>query len=216
MNRKRIVLPLMLIFITTSVIGQVDFGVIAGPQMTSAKYTVKSTKQETESKFGFILGGTMRAQFEGNLFFAPAAFYSLKGYKAKLTIPSYPPDSGAVDNNVTVHTFEIAPMLQYNFSNGPDHFFIKAGPSIDVQISGKEKFNTVLGATVDRKMKFSYGDYGHFGANIILQAGYESSAGYLFAVQYTHGVGSIVNTDNGPSVSHRAIGITIGKYFKKD
>jgi Outer membrane protein beta-barrel domain len=216
MNSKRILSLLSVIITSAPLMAQVDFGVIAGPQMTSAKYTIRSTKQETEGKFGFILGGTMRAQFEGRLYFAPAVFYSMKGYKVALTVPSYPPDSGAVDNDVTLHTFEIAPMLQYNFSEGPGHFFIKAGPSIDIQISGKEKFNTVLGATVDRKMKFSYGDYGHFGANLILQAGYESSAGYLFAVQYTHGVGSIVNTDNGPTVSHRVIGITIGKYFKKD
>jgi hypothetical protein len=213
---KKLYLLFVLFLVVLTGNGQVEFGVIAGPQMSSAKYNIRGTKQETEMKYGFLLGGTMRTQFEGKLFFTPAVFYSMKGYKVTLTRSSFPPDSAAIDNDVTLHTFELAPMLQYNFSDNAGHFFLKAGPSIDVQISGKEKFNRSAGGPVSRSMKFSFGDYGHFGANLILQFGYETSSGLYFAAQYTHGVGSIVNTDNGPTVLHRAFGITIGKYFKRD
>ena len=85
-----------------------------------------------------------RMQFEGKLYFAPAVFYSMKGYKVTLTRPSFPPDTLATDNEATVHTFEFAPMLQYNFSEAEGHFFIKAGPSIGLQLFGKEKFNKSL------------------------------------------------------------------------
>ncbi len=200
---------------------QAEFGILAGPQITFAHYTTPEinlgkTKQETKMKTGFQAGGTMRMQFENKLYFAPAVFYSMKGYKATFTRPSFPPDSAAADNDVTLHTFELAPLFQYNFSNEPGHFFIKAGPSIDVQLFGKEKFNKVNGGgSVSRNMKFSYGDYGHFGANLLLHVGYETENGLIIFAHYTHGIGSIVNTDNGPRIFHRAAGISVGKYFNR-
>lgn len=199
---------------------QPEFGVILGGQATRASYTTPEinlgkTKQDTRMKFGFQAGGTARMQFEGKLYFSPAVFYSMKGYKASFTRPSFPPDSFAVDNDVTLHTFEIAPLFQYNFSEADNHFFIKAGPSIDVQLFGKEKFNRSTGGSVNRNMKFSYSDYGRFGANLLLHLGYETSNGLIIFGHYTHGIGSIVNTDNGPRIFHRAMGISIGKYFNR-
>lgn len=197
---------------------QPEFGVIAGAQTTWAAYSTPEinlgkTKQKTDMKYGFQAGAIAKMQFEGKLYFAPQVFYSMKGYKVTLTRPSLPPDSLAVDNDVTLHTFELAPLLQYNFSEADGHFFIKAGPSIDVQLFGKEKFNLSTGGSVNRNMKFSYGDYGRFGANLLLHLGYETSSGLIIYAHYTHGVGSIVNTENGATVKHRAAGISIGKFF---
>lgn len=199
---------------------QADFGFFAGPQITFAHYTTPEinlgkTKQETKMKIGFQAGGTWRVQFEKRFYFSPAVFYSMKGYKVTFTRPSLPPDSAALDNDATLHTFEIAPMVQYNFSDEPGHFFIKAGPSIDVQLFGKEKFNKTGGTAVSRNMKFSYSDYGHFGANFLLHLGYETESGLIIFAHYTHGIGSIVNTDNGPRIFHRAAGISVGKYFNR-
>jgi hypothetical protein len=155
----------------------------------------------------------MKALFEGRLYFAPAVFYSLKGYKVTFSRYAYPPDPNAQDNNTTLHTFEIAPMLQYDFSDQPGHLFIKAGPSIDFQIAGKEKFNLLSGGSVDRSMKFSFGDYGRFGTSAIAQFGYETGSGFILFAQYTHGLGSINNFDEGPKIRHRVWGISLGKYF---
>ncbi|HRG81540.1 MAG TPA: porin family protein [Chitinophagaceae bacterium] len=199
---------------------QTEFGVFAGGQTTWASYSTPeinlgSTKQDTKMKYGFQAGAMAKMQFEGKLYFAPAVFYSMKGYKVNFTRPSFPPDSLATDNDVTVHTFEFAPMLQYNFGEAEGHFFIKAGPSIDLQLFGKEKFNKSSGPAVSRNMKFSYGDYGRFGANLLLHLGYETSSGLIIYAHYTHGVATIVNTDNGPTVRHRALGLTIGKFFNR-
>lgn len=215
---KRISLLFLFFVSVLAAQAQPEFGVIAGGQTTWAGYSTPEinlgkTKQKTDMKFGFQAGATARMQFEGKLYFAPAVFYSMKGYKVTLTRPSLPPDSFAVDNDVTLHTFELAPLLQYNFSEDEDHFFIKAGPSIDVQLFGKEKFNRSNGDPVNRNMKFSYGDYGRFGANLLLHVGYETSSGLIIFAHYTHGVGSIVNTENGARVVHRAAGISVGKYF---
>lgn len=217
---KKIGSLLICVCLTNAVFSQFEFGVFAGGQVTTASYhtpeiNLGRTKQETDMKFGFQLGGTAKMQFEGRLFFAPAAFYSMKGYKVTLTRPSLPPDSAAIDNDVTLHTFELAPLLQYNFSDDPGHFFIKAGPSFDVQMFGKEKFNKAGGGTVSRNMKFGFGDYGYLGANLLLHVGYETSSGLIIFAHYTHGIGNIVNTDNGARIVHRAAGISIGKYFNR-
>jgi hypothetical protein len=195
--------------------GPAQFGIFAGPQMTASKYTLFGKKQPNTYKYGFHAGVGWKIPFENNLYFSPAAFYSLKGYKVKLNQRAFPPDPNAVDNNTTLHTFELAFLLQCNFGKQPNHFFIKGGPSLDFQLFGKEKFNLVNNTTVDRNMRFTFGDYGRYAASMLLYLGYETTSGFVISGQYTHGMGSINNADNGPRIRHRAFGLSVGKYFTK-
>ncbi len=210
---KIFILSVITLSLTSSASSQSEFGIFAGPQMMSARYDIGGTKQKTEYKYGFQLGGMMKVPFDGNLYFAPAVFYSMKGYKVTYSKFVYPPDPAAIDNDVTLHNFEIAALLQYDFSNAPGHFFIKAEPSIETQLFGKEKFNKINGEQVSRNMKFSFADYGRFGASLLGHFGYETESGLTIFAHYTFGVGNISNTDGGPSIRHRAFGISIGKFF---
>jgi len=194
---------------------QIQLNVFAGPQGTSARYVIRDKVESTNMKFGFQAGAGLKMQWEGRLYFTPQAFYSLKGFKVTLDRTSNPPDELATDNDITLHTFELAALLQYDLSSNPSHFFLRLGPTIDFQITGKEKFNRSTGGPVDRNMKFGYADYGHYGANILIHAGYESSGGLLIYGQYGLGIGSIVNTDNGPIITHRTAGITLGYYLNR-
>jgi len=211
---KQIIISALLIVTFNLSYAQVKVGIFGGPQITSAKYTVKGKKQDNTTKYGFQIGTTLKVPFENKLYFSPAAFYSLKGYKVKFNEASYPPDSLAIDNSTSIHTFELAALLQYDFSSKPSHFFVRFGPSLDFQLSGKEKFNRKTNTTIDRKMIFSFTKYGRYGANILLHFGYETN-GLLISGQYTHGIGSINNADFGPRIWHRAYGISIGKYLGK-
>ena len=212
---KKSISLLFFCFLSIVSFSQVQWTVFAGPQATSAHYMIKDKKQSTEMKYGFQLGAGLNVQLENRIYFAPQIFYSLKGFKVKLGVPSFPPDLLAIDNNVTMHSFEIAALIQYNFSSDASHFFLRLGPAIDIQLSGKEKFNKSIGEPVSRKMKFSYGDYGRFGANIYVHAGYEMASGLIIYAQYGFGVGSIVNADEGPVVTHRMAGITLGYNLKR-
>ena len=205
------------LFAISTIVGsaQVEVGIFAGPQITSSKYTIYSKKQSNTNKYGFQLGTSLKVPFENKLYFSPAAFYSLKGYKVKLNQPSYPPDSFAIDNNTTIHTFELAALLQYDFTGLPNHFFVKLGPSLDFQLYGKEKFNRSGNSIVDQKMVFSFEKYGRYAANILLQLGYETKGGLLVFGQYTHGIGSMNNADGGPRILHRVWCISIGKYLNR-
>jgi hypothetical protein len=204
------------IFLSLLSHSQFEFGFFAGPQATGARYTILNQKQKNEMKYGFQAGIGLKVPFEKNLFFAPAAFYSLKGYKVTFTQFVYPPDTNAIDNNTTIHSFELAALLQYDLSSNPGHVFIKAGPSLDFHLFGKETYNLKAGGAVSRNMPFSAdGDYGHFSANMLLQIGYETGNGFMFFAQYTHGMASTNNSDGGPKIRHRAYGISIGKYLNR-
>lgn len=211
--KKTILLSLVMGLTCICYSQQPKFAVFAGPQTSSANYKISGVKQPTEYKFGFQAGVCMKVPFETSLYFSPAVFYSLKGYKVKFNLPSYPPDPLATDNNTSIHSFELAFLLQYDIGNQPGHFFIKAGPSLDFQLKGKEKFNLTNGSFVDQNMIYSFGEYGHYSANLLLQFGFETSNGFIISGQYSHGLANINNADNGPQIKHRVYGISIGKYF---
>ena len=210
---KRLQLVMAILLVATAVKGQTSFGIFGGPQSTSARYTIDNTVQKTNYKYGYQGGVFWDVTLEGNIHFAPYLFYSLKGYKVTYNKPAYPPDVTATDNNVRLHTFEILPMLQINFSKKPDHFFIKLGPSMDIQLYGTEKFHLLNGNEVNRSMHFGNADYGRFGASLIAHLGFETRSGYIFFVHYSYGIGSINNNDGGPKIYHRVLGFSIGKYI---
>jgi hypothetical protein len=62
-------------------------------------------------------------------------------------------------------------------------------------------------------MPFGFDKYGHYGANLLLQFGYETKNGFSVSALYGHGIGSINNADYGPAIRHRAFGLSIGKYL---
>lgn len=204
-----------ILVLSLSLVAQNQVGIFAGPQATTADYKVGTATQSTTMKYGFQAGVLMKVPFENKLFFAPAVFYSLKGYKVKLNGYAYPPDVNAVDNNTTMHSVELAALLQVDLGNKPSHFFIKGGPTLDFLLFGKEKFNLKSGGSVSRNMKWGPGEYGHYAANAILQLGYESNSGFLVFAQYSYGLTTINNADGGPRIGNRIYGISIGKYLKR-
>ena len=212
-SRKFLLLSIILtkgIFTTA----QTRFSFFAGPQATTVHYVVRGSEQSTDFKFGFQAGAGAKIEFDNRLYFSPAIYYSLKGYKVVLKQGAYPPGLLAINNNTTVHTLETAFLLQYDFSSRPSHFFFKGGPSLDFQLAGREKFDLGDGSQINRKMKYGFADYGHYAASAIVQVGYETASNYIFYVHYAHGLTNLNNADEGPSVFYRVLGISIGKYFK--
>lgn len=208
------IIPLLLFigFVITCDAQKPRFNIFAGPQMSTARYSITDVEQSTEYKTGFQAGFGMKIPFETNLFFSPAVFYSLKGYKVKFNRYADPPDLTAIDNNTTIRTFELAFLLQYDLGKKPSHFFIKAGPSFDLQLKGKEEFNLMDGSHVNRSMVYDFGKYGRYCGNLLLQLGFETK-GFMIFGQYSHGVANLNNADEGPKINYRVYGISLGTYF---
>ena len=203
-----------IVFLSFSAYSQHQFGLFAGPQITDVRYMIEGQKQETNIKYGVNLGAVAKFHVEHKLFFAPSVTYNLRGYDVKLSKPSIIPDPTATDNNTSFHTLELAFPLQHDFSFDQNHWFFSLGPSLDIALLGKEKYNTPTGY-VERNMKFSFGDYGHYMFYAIAQLGFESKSGVFMYAHYNYSLTSMNNVDNGPKIGNRAAGITIGKYFGK-
>lgn len=183
----------------------------AGPQATGARYTIKNAKQEITPRFGAMGGIGLKVPFENRLTFFPAIYYSMKGYDVQLDRPAFPPSELALDNRTRIHTVEIAPLLQYDLLRGTSYPFIRLGPSVDYAISGRERFNTVRGQTIERPMVFSFGDYGYFTAAVNAHLGWQWSGGTSVFLHYSRGAGSLNNADGGPQIRHRVLGLSVGR-----
>jgi len=209
---KRIVSALTLL-LSLNAASQNRVAIFAGPQASTANYSIQNQKQDTKMKYGFNAGVAMKVPFDGFLYFAPAAFYSMKGYDVTYNLYNSLPDINATDNSTRFHSFEIAALLQFDLSPNPNHIFIKAGPSLDFMISATEKFNLISGGSVSRTMKFGPGEYGRYSANLLAQLGYETANGFLIFAQFTHSPANLSNRDGGPSIKHKVFGLSVGKYF---
>ncbi len=213
---SKILLILLLSCCSSLCFSQINsFGVFAGPQTTTASYKVRDIKQETENKYGLQAGVTWKIPFENKLYFAPAFYYTMKGYKVALKDSAYPPGADAISNDVTVHAIEIAPLFNIDLSPDPGHFFIKFGPAIDVIFKGREKVGLKTGNTVNRDMKFTFGDYGRITSAAIVHFGYQHENGFFIFGHYAHGLGSMNNADFGPAIRHRVAGVSLAKYLRR-
>src|SRR5215211_2667265 len=176
---SRLFISLAFIAMSFNSRAQVQFAYYVGAQGTSALYKVKDIKQPTEYKSGYMGGVAAKVEFDNQLYFFPTVFYSLKGYKVTFNMPSVPPSELAINNDVTVHAIEFAPLLQYDFNRKLSHLFVRFGPSVDAIFSGHEKFDardSVGGKTetIERPMKFAFSEYGRFTTQANLHFGYET------------------------------------------
>jgi hypothetical protein len=206
---------IIILCLSLSLKSQMRYGVFAGPQVTDVRYMLNDVKQESAVKFGMNAGFQFKIPFENRLYFSPSVMYNLRGYDVKFDSPSFPPDSSAIDNVTSMHTLELAFLLQHDFTLKPGHFFFRIGPSLDFVLTGNEKFNSKSGITTERKMIFGFAEYGHYLASAIFQLGYESKSGVYFYGHYNYGLVSLNNFDGGPGIFNRAAGISVGKYFRR-
>lgn len=162
-------------------------------------------------------GVAVKVEFDNQLYFYPAIYYSLKGYKVTLNNPAFPPSELAKSADITVHTIEAAPLFHIDFNKKISHFFVRFGPSVDYAFHGRESIDTVsvsgTRATVYRPMVFAFTEYGRFTAQANLHFGYETGKGLMLFAFYERGFGSMNNHDGGPKIFHRILGISAGWLF---
>ncbi len=209
---KRLIL-LPVLFVSLHIAAQVKIAAFGGVLYTTADYRINNVKQDVTNKYGFMLGASAKVPLEGILYFSPSAQYTLKGFKAGFDRISRIPDSAAVANTITLHTLELAPLFQFDFSKKPSHFYFKTGPYLDIYLVAKEKFTTTSGTQVSRNMPFSFTEYGRFGGGLQLMLGYETRNNFFLQGLFNYGLGSMVNSDYGPTIRNRSFGLLFGKFL---
>jgi hypothetical protein len=202
----------ILLFITISCFNKVNaqLTIFGGPQQNTAKYTILDKEQETETKFGYMAGIGLKKWVEGPFYFSPMLYYSLKGYKVTYNASAFPPHPDALNNDVTLHTIELAPLFQLNMSSQPSYMFARLGPSFAFNIAGTETFDTTGNKPTTKDMVFSFGDYSHATIAVNAHLGYQHKGGLTIFAHYTHARTSLNNADHGPVIYHRSLGLSLG------
>lgn len=199
----------LLFFCFFSFASQAQVSLFAGPQLTTAKYHIRNAKQEQELKPGFMAGIRLTTQVEGPLYFAPSLYFSQKGYKVSFNQSAVLPDSAARNNNTTIQTLALAPLLQFNLSRLKNHFFIRFGPAVEINLSGHETFDSAAGKTVSRQMVFGSLGYSPATAYANVHFGYAHKSGLSVFAHYEHGLSNFNNADFGPMILHRVLGVSV-------
>ena len=167
MKKMKFVLMSICIVVSLSAQCQHQEGFFIGPQATTAHYLCNDIKQDTKQKYGFQAGYGLILPVEPGISFAPSLFYSMKGYKVTFNQFLFPPDSLATDNDTRIHCVELAALLQFDLGKEAAHWFGRFGPSFDIQLFGHEQYNRMVGGMVSQKMRYSFGDYGHYSFNVL-------------------------------------------------
>lgn len=213
---KKCILLAMPLFLGISALCQTQLGFFAGAQRTWFRYTVADEKQETQPKNAVQGGIILKIPFENQLYFSPSLYYSGKGYQVTLKNPSVLPDEHAVSNNVQVSLIELAPLLQVDFSPKPSHWFVRFGPAFGAAFSGKEHVVFDDSKEEKRAMKFANTDYCRYSASANLNIGFEAKSGFFIYSHYSHGLGSMNNSDGGPVIKHRILGLSLGMFLQRN
>lgn len=206
----------LMLLVSSWSVSNAQLRIFAGPQLTTAKYTIRNTKQDTEHKQGFMAGIGLTNQVEGPLYFAPSLYFSQKGYKVTYNQPSEPPHEDARNNDVTVRSIALTPLLQLNLSKAESHLFFRFGPGFEIGLSGNENFDSAGIKTINRSVTFSSLAYSPATAFFNVQLGYELRNGLSLLAHYEHGLSSLNNRDRGPMILQRIVGLQVGWRFRKD
>ena len=103
---KRIVSALTLLLSITAA-SQNQVAIFAGPQASTANYSILNQKQDTKMKYGFNAGVAMKVPFDGFLYFAPEYLESMEGYDVSYNLYNSLLNISATDNTKALHIFEI-------------------------------------------------------------------------------------------------------------
>lgn len=205
---------LVILFLPAVSFAQTKFGIFGGPQTTDVNYVINGETQVTEQKDGYQAGISLKLPLEKFLYFAPALYYSKKGYKVVFSQPSNPPNIEAINNNTEIHSVDLALLVNIDFSKSRSHIFLKFGPSVEYIVSGKEQFDLRNGGSIEKEMTRSFiGDYSPITASGIAHLGYQAKFGLFIFGHYGYGIGNLSNERSGPKIHYRVAGVSLGNEF---
>ena len=183
---------------------QSSFGITAGATFASYKISSGSYSVTSKTKTGFTLGITSSVPMGKSFSFQPALNYVQKGGKIK---------EGDFSGKSTFNYLELPLNFVYTAHATKGAFFVGAGPSLSMGLSGKDESN---GESTD--IKFGSGendDLKAFEAGINVLTGYQFKGGFLVVANYNAGLSNVaVTTEGDDSKAHnRYFGIRLGYMF---
>lgn len=206
---KKILLSVAALMIAGITFGQAKFGIVAGPNFSSAttKNTVGNSGKETGDLIvGLRAGVTADLPLADEFFIGTGLLYSGRGNKD--------------NDNFKTHLSYLQIPINFLFKPEVGNGFLNlgAGPYVAYGVGGKHKgtlgslsaewkaFDDASNA-IDRKLK-------RFDAGLGIVAGYEMKAGLYLGINADLGlVNAFDNTDNDRSWKNTSFGVSVGYKF---
>lgn len=180
--------PLALLILTIAnqmAIGQkTRMGINAGATLANMYSNVDGEKDNGDSKIGFTIGIFTDIPLGTHVSFQPGLNFTQKGTKDK---------ANDIEVIMKLAYLELPLNFLYNSNSSGGNFFIGAGPSIGLGISGKTTVN-FQGEKESEKVNFGNSDSDDLkrldlGADFI--AGYCAKGGFRVALNYNHGLSNL-------------------------
>jgi hypothetical protein len=188
-------------------LGKIYYGVRGSYSYVLAPYTIA----KTEGTHGGDAGVMMKIPFDNRLFFTPQVDFNYRGMKAKTLVANE-------FSKITELQFRVMPLVQIEFTH-PDKkentVFLSTGPSLGFGLLGQQVKQNQNGDPVKRDLHYGFTRYGRYDAQWHLGLGYETTNGLRLLLNYSHGLGNMINTDGAGNLRYRTISAGIGYWFGK-
>lgn len=186
-------------------LGKIEYGIKVGYSHVFSKFSAAKTNGFS----GGYAGVMMKIPFDNRLFFTPQIDFNYRGMKTN----ALPLNSYSKLNEVQ---FRLMPVVQIDFkhpSKNENTMFVMTGPSLGFGLTGKQTKQDGAGVPANAKLKYGYQHYGMYDASWHAGLGYETTGGLRLLVDYTYGLGNMINTDDAPSLRYHTFSAGIGYWF---
>lgn len=180
-------------------------GFTAGATLSSYKIKAESVSVTSKSKPGITIGVTTDIPLgqSGSLMTGLNCVQKGGTFKAE-----------GMKDKLTFNYLEVPVNFVYNAKLTNGKFFIGGGPSLNVGIKGKDKWEAD-GTSGSDKVKFGKDkDFRRLEGALNIVSGYVAKSGLMLSVNYNHGITNSIDAgDEGGKFYNRYFGLRIGHLF---
>lgn len=206
---KKLLLVAMVLISINTWAQKIRVGFTTGVAIANYKAKVDGNNESANARAGFTAGVVLDVPVGKHFSFQPAMNFVQKGIKDKATY-----FGTTAKYTLNVNSLEMPLNFLYNSRGNKMNFFIGAGPSFALALSGKMKYSDGTNSG-DENIKFGNSDDDlmkniDVGANII--TGLSLNNGIMLSCNYTAGLNNLFpgeNADNSSLKSHY-FGIKLG------
>lgn len=192
------------------------FGVQAGTAISNYTHKYFGFTFSGKSNIGITAGVTGEIPLGKMFSLQPAVNFIQYGSK----VEENSGEEGEMESSeLKINALEVPVNVLFSAAAGKGRFFIGAGPSVTVHLSGKNKEVEPIYGESERSLKFGNDNDAdlkqlNIGANVV--AGYCLANGIFFSANYNKGFTNLIPKADEESSKSHYIGIRVGYYFQNN
>ena len=204
--KKTVILTISLLVLIKVNQAQTAFGATVGASFASYKVKSGDVSAASDVKPGFSAGLSSFIVLNKNFSFQPSLNFVQKG-------GTFKDPSESTSNKSTFDYLELPLNFIYNTHSVAGKFFIGAGPSFDIGLSGRYKITGMYEESGSVHFGNSENDdLKRLGVGLNLLAGYAFKSGMLISGNYNFSLSNLSN-ESEASLHNRYFGIRLGYLF---